>query len=245
MVDLASAVDLEEVTEPLARGSDGTGRARPTSKPTMNAAVGVLAVALGAIATSCADAGPQADRDACGAESCASMTTRDPTTVPPTSPPFGSNSPEPPLTVSIQGLVFTLPSELRFRTDGFTSTGESIDGFYANVPLGSACAHGCGLSALSPLPDGAVVVGIGVLSGAGVGEGNPEHLAPNISVAGRSAVFLTDVPGTCGGEETIQVWIPNPSGNDQIVRACLYGTDLTASEQTVRSVLASAELVGQ
>ena len=133
---------------------------------------------------------------------------------------------------------------MSFRTDGFTSSGEGIDAFHANVPLGSICSQGCGLPNLSPLPDGAVVLGIGVLSGVGAGDGNPHDLPPNTSVAGRDALWSANKPGTCGGEESINVWIPNPSGNDLTVQACLFGPDLSAGEQIIESVLASASFSG-
>ena len=84
------------------------------------------------------------------------------------------------------------------------------------------------------------MVSLGVLSGFGAGGPDPAAPAPNISIAGRAAVFSADKPGTCGGNETINVRIPNPSGNEYIVRACLRGPDLTAAEKTIQSVLASA-----
>jgi hypothetical protein len=34
---------------------------------------------------------------------------------------------------------FDLPPTLRFRADGWTSTGEYVAGFYSNVQLGAAC----------------------------------------------------------------------------------------------------------
>ena len=146
--------------------------------------------------------------------------------------------------MSVGGLTFTLPPSLRFRTDGFASSGEAIDAFYANVPIGSACSPGCGLPSFSPLPPDAVVVGMGVLSGFGVGAPGPNDPAPNTSIAGRAAVFTADKPGECGGDETIKFWIPDPGQgdvNDFLMRACLTGPDLTTSEQIVESLLASAE----
>jgi hypothetical protein len=149
--------------------------------------------------------------------------------------------------VSVQGITFTLPPSLRFRTDGFTSSGEGIDAFYANVPLGSACSLGCGLSSFSPLVADAVVVGMGVLSGFGVGAPNPNDPAPNTSIAGRAAVFTADKPGDCGGDETIKFWIPDPGQgdlNDLLIRACLKGPDLTTAEQAVETLLGSATSTG-
>ena len=157
--------------------------------------------------------------------------------VPTTSPPSF------PRTVSAGGLTFTLPPELRFRTDGFSSSGESIDEFYGNVPLGSACSAGCGISSFFPLPPGAVVVGMGVLSGIGVGAPEPNSPAPNTRVAGQAAAYLADKPGECGGDETIKVWIPDPANNDFndfLLRACLKGPNLSAAEQTIRDLLSSA-----
>ena len=59
---------------------------------------------------------------------------------------------------ALGNLVFILPPVLRYHANGFTSSVESIDAYYANVPLGSSCAHGCGLASFDPLPDNAVVV---------------------------------------------------------------------------------------
>jgi hypothetical protein len=149
--------------------------------------------------------------------------------------------------VSVGGLNFTLPAELQFRTNGFASSGEAIDAFYANVPLGSACSPGCGLPSFSPLPPGAVVVGFGVLSGFGVGAPNPGDPAPNTSIAGQAAVVIADKPGNCGGDETISLWIPDASQsdvNDFLMRACLRGPDLRPAEQIVQALLASAESAG-
>jgi hypothetical protein len=142
-------------------------------------------------------------------------------------------------TVSFEGFTFTLPTELQFRTDGFISTGEAIDGFYGNVPLGSACKDGCGLRSFSPLPAGSVVVGFGV-----IGANPVKDPPPNTTIAGHAAVLSTEKPGTCGGDETINARIPNPSGAEIIVRACLSGPDLTDGERTVQAVLASAAFGG-
>ena len=145
--------------------------------------------------------------------------------------------------MSVGGLTITLPVELRFRAEGFVSTGEAIDAFYANIPLGSACSKGCGLRSFGPLPPGGVVVGFGVLSGFGAGAPDPNDPAPNTSIAGQAAVFTADKPGDCGGDETIKLWIPNPGEgdfNDFLMRACLKGPDLSTAEQLIQTVLASA-----
>lgn len=199
-----------------------------------------LAVLLALVVTACTD--DEATRENCGKGASCGTTAASDTTTSATSQPTDTTSSATSFsrTLSVQGLTFTIPPELRFHTDGFASTGEAISGFYANVPLGPACSPGCGLSSFNPLPEGGVVVGLGVLSGFGAGGPDPAAPAPNISVAGRAAVFSTDKPGTCGGDETIAVRIPNPSGNEYVVRACLRGPDLTAGEQTVQSVLASA-----
>jgi hypothetical protein len=146
-------------------------------------------------------------------------------------------------TVSENGITFTLPKELQFRTNGFTSTGEFIDGFYANIPLHSACTDRCGLSTFNPLPPNAIVIGIGALSGFGVGARNPDDPAPNTSVAGRTAVYKADKPGDCGGDETIKFWIPDPAHGgigDLLIRACIKGPDLASGEQVIQTLLRSA-----
>ena len=159
--------------------------------------------------------------------------------------PTDTTTPPPPVpeTVTVQGLTFTLPPQLKYRSDGFTSSGEGIDEFYANFPLGPACNPGCGISSFMPLPAGGVVVGIGVLSGVGISGANPDDPPPNTSVAGHAAVLTTDTSGQCG-DEAIDVRIPNPSGNDIIIRACLGGPDLTNGEQAFRTLLASAKTSG-
>ena len=198
------------------------------------------AALIALVVTGCTD--DEATREACGKGASCGTTAMSDTTTSATSQPTDTTSSATSFsrTVSVQGLTFTIPPELRFHTEGFVSTGEAISGFYANVQLGPACSPGCGLSSFNPLPAGGVVVGIGVLSGFGVGGPDPADPTPNISVAGRAAVISTDKPGECGGDETINVRIPNPSGNEYIVRACLRGPDLTTAEQTVQSVLASA-----
>jgi hypothetical protein len=147
-----------------------------------------------------------------------------------------------PSTELVQELTFTIPAELSFRTDGFASTAEGHSAFYANFPLGPACSPGCGLRSFSPLPAKGIVIGMGVLSGLGAGGPDPANPAPNISVAGRSAVWSSDKPGNCGGDETVSVRIPHPGGNEYIVRACLRGPDLAAAEHMVQTMLASATL---
>ncbi len=198
--------------------------------------------ALVLIVTATACSNDEADREHCGVGASCSTTAVIDTTTSATSQPTDTTSTATSFsrTVSVQGLTFTIPAELRFRTDGFASTGEAVSGFYANIPLGPACSPGCGFSSFNPLPAGGVVVSLGVLSGFGAGGPDPAAPAPNISIAGRAAVFSADKPGTCGGDETINVRIPNPSGNEYIVRACLRGPDLTAAEKTIQSVLASA-----
>jgi hypothetical protein len=100
------------------------------------------------------------------------------------------------------------------------------------------------LPSFTPLPVSAVVVGFGVLSGFGVGGPDPADPAPNTTIAGRAAVFSADKPGSCGGDETITVRIPDPGGNDIMVRACLSGPDLTVGEQTIQAILTSATFTG-
>jgi hypothetical protein len=119
-------------------------------------------------------------------------------------------------TVSENGITFTLPHELQFRTDGLTSTGEFIDGFYANIPLHSACSNGCGLSTFSPLPPNAIVIGIGALSGFGVGAPNPDDPAPNTSVAGRG--------GMDGGTVVDAVAVVGVVSDVDVARSCVVGT---------------------
>lgn len=142
--------------------------------------------------------------------------------------------------VTAGGLRFTLPPELQFRTDGFLSSGEAFDSFYGTVALGAACSPGCGLASFAPLSPGAVVVGIGTRSGLGAGGSLDGNVAPNTSVAGRLAFASTELPGTCGGDETVEVRIPDPASNEVVMRACLYGPDLTAGERILDALLASA-----
>jgi hypothetical protein len=145
--------------------------------------------------------------------------------------------------IVVAGFNLTLPQELRFRTDGFVSSGEAIDAFYANVPLGRACTPGCGLASFSPLPPGAVVVGVGEWSGFGVGAPNPNDPAPNTSIAGHAALVMKDKPGNCGGDESITVRVPGADQtgiNDFLMRACLQGPDLSAGERLVQMLLDSA-----
>ena len=196
--------------------------------------------------TACTD--DEATRESCGKGASCGTTVSD-TSTSATSQPTDTTWPATSFSraVSAGGLKFTLPAELRFRTNGFASSGEAIDAFYANVPLGSACSPGCGLRSFSPLPPGGVVVGFGVLSGFGVGSPNPGDPAPNTSIAGQAAVFTADKPGDCGGDETIKLWIPDPGQNDVkdfLMRACLQGPDLITAEQMVQTVLASAESSG-
>jgi len=150
----------------------------------------------------------------------------------------------PTVTVLLGDLTFSLPSSFKFHADGFASSGEAVDDFYGNVPLGSACTHGCGLPSFSPLPAGGIVVSFGVLSGIGAGGRFPGEPAPNTTIAGHDAVFAADKPGNCGGDETIAVRFPVLSEQDYMVRACLYGPDLAVAEQTIESILASAEVTG-
>ena len=204
-----------------------------------------VAVLIALVVTACTD--DEATREGCGKGASCGTTVSD-TTESLTSQPTDTTSHTLfSQTVTAGGLKFTLPTELQFRTNGFASTGEAIDAFYANVPLGSACSPGCGLPSFSPLPPGAVVVGFGALSGFGVGAPNPGDPAPNTSIAGQAAVFTADKPGNCGGDETINLWIPGPGHNeinDFLMRACLQGPDLTTAEQIVQTLLASAEPAG-
>jgi hypothetical protein len=148
-----------------------------------------------------------------------------------------------PRELTIAGITFTVPPELRYHADGFVSSGEAIEEFYANVPLGPACSSGCGIRSFSPLPADAVVVGLGVLSGAGVGAPNPNDPPPNTTIAGHAAVFTSQKPGGCGGDETIDVWIPGPgqsSLNAFLLRACLKGPDLAVGEHVLDMLIATA-----
>jgi len=137
--------------------------------------------------------------------------------------------------VQLNGLSFTFPPSLTYRTDGFTSSGESIDAFYANVPLGPACTAACGLHSFSPLPADAIVVGFGTLSEIGIGALHHDDPAPNSSIAGRAAIYTAAKPGTCGGDETITVRV-----GDYVVYACLTGPDLSSGEQTIHALLVTA-----
>ncbi|MEY2524586.1 MAG: hypothetical protein QOJ66_3151 [Ilumatobacteraceae bacterium] len=205
-----------------------------------------VAVLIALVVTACTD--DEATREGCGKGASCGTTVSD-TSTSATSQPTDTTSSVRSFSraVSVGGLKFTLPAELQFRTNGFASTGEAIDAFYANVPLGSACSPGCGLPSFSPLSPGAVVVGLGVLSGFGAGAPNPADPAPNTSIAGQAAVFTADKPGNCGGDETISLWIPGPGQNEInafLMRACLQGPDLTTAEQIVQTLLASAEPAG-
>ena len=205
-----------------------------------------LAVLVALVVTACTD--DEATRGGCG-KGASCSTTVSGTSTSATSQPSDTTSSATSFSraVSVGGLKFTLPAELQFRANGFASSGEAIDAFYANVPLGSACSPGCGLPSFSPLPPGAVVVGFGAFSGFGVGAPNPGDPAPNTSIAGQAAVFTADKPGNCGGDETINLWIPDPGQNqinDFLMRACLQGPDLTTAEQMVQTLLASAESAG-
>ncbi len=140
--------------------------------------------------------------------------------------------------VAEPGTTFTVPGALTFRSDGFTSSVEAADGYYANFPLGDGCTPaGCG--GVRRPPANGVVVSFGVLSGMGTGVA-PE-VAPNTSIAGRDAVVTKELPGDCGGDETITAWIPTPNGsNVPIVRACLSGPDLATGERIVQEALDTA-----
>jgi hypothetical protein len=170
----------------------------------------------------------EAEREHCG-QGASCMTTT--AAAPSTAPSQRIISP----TVSVNGLRFTLPPELTYRRDGATSTGEFVEGFYANFVLSSSCANGCG-SSFGHLPPNGVVIGLGMLSGF-----PPQPTdAPNTSVAGRRASYAISEPGICGDDETITVRIPHPDLGEYVVRACLSGPDLAAGERIVQAVVGSA-----
>jgi hypothetical protein len=173
------------------------------------------------------------------------------TSVPPISPaPAPESTPSPTVTTPgptyVGGLSVRMPAALRYHVDGFTSTAESTSGFWANVPLGSACSPsaGCGLAVLGPFPPNAIVIGWSSTSGFGIGGRQPTDPTPNLTVGGRRAVYTSERPGTCGGDETITVRVlaPNASGNgDAVLQACLTGPDLVTGEAMIRSMLDSVQ----
>jgi hypothetical protein len=146
------------------------------------------------------------------------------------------------------GLQFDLPPTLRFRADGWVSSGEFVAGFYSNVQLGAAChtfANGgsCGLP-LDVLPPGAMLISWGNVSGLGI-TAQPAGEVPNTSIAGLAATITTDKPGACGAihaEETITARIARTDGGDLLMRACLQSPDLSTAEQVVSAMLSSVTI---
>jgi hypothetical protein len=199
------------------------------------AVVMALALLVGACSTS------EADREHCGKN--ASCNTTPPDVAATTSTTDGTlPAPAEPRTVTESGLTFTVPALLRYRTDGFTSSGEAADGFYANFPFGKgACDSRCGIISFTPLPPNGVVLSIGSLSGVGVGGHNPGDPAPNTTIAGRDAAYTTD---TSCGDEAITVRFPAADEQDVIIRACLSGPDLGPAEEAIRTMLATATSTG-
>jgi hypothetical protein len=141
--------------------------------------------------------------------------------------------------VAVNDLRFTLPAELTYGRKGGTSTGELMEGFYANFPLATSCANGCG-SSFGSLPANSVVVGLGMLSGFPT----PPSDLPNTSIAGRTASYAVSRPGICGSDETITVRLPHGTLGEYLVRACVSGPDLSVGERVVQALVASASFSG-